>query len=177
MKASMVCALMVLLATASNAAAPTSSPLSAIPPDGFSFIGHWDCEGSFRTGQTHRAVFTGATILGDKWLELTEQDVQPKTGYLGKYLIGYDSQKTQLIEFDANNFGAAVYTSLEGWQSGVLTMTSAINQGPKARMVADRFLYTVASQDVFTVDWQTSKAIPLNWETSDHLSCKRQSKP
>jgi hypothetical protein len=50
-------------------------------------------------------------ILGGKWLELTEQDIEPATGSLVKYLIGYDSQQQPLVEFNANDFGAATYTS------------------------------------------------------------------
>ena len=82
-------------------------PLSPMPPNGFQFSG-----------------FTGDVILGDKWIELTEHDIEPATGYLAKYLIGNDPQQKRIVEFDANNFAAAVYSSEEGWQDHVLTMTS-----------------------------------------------------
>jgi hypothetical protein len=35
----------------------------------------------------------------------TEQNIQPATGYLAKYRIGYDQEP--LVEFDVNNCGAA----------------------------------------------------------------------
>jgi hypothetical protein len=145
--------------------------LSALP-ESFSFNGTWDCTGSFRNQKLHRATFTGAVILGGKWLELTEQDVEPATGYLAKYLIGYDSEQNHLVEFDANNFGAAIYTSADGWRNRVLTMTSPISGDAKAPYAANRFLYTVTDADTFIVDWQISKTASLNWTPADHLACK-----
>ncbi len=130
-----------------------------MPPDGFQFAGTWDCEGAFRNAKVHKATFTGTTILGGKWLELTEQDIQPATGYLAKYLIGYDPQQKHLVEFDANNFGAAVYSSEQGWQDHVLTKTSPVSEDVKAPYAANRFLYSSTGPDAFTVDWQISKPL------------------
>ena len=118
--------LLCLAASVSKTAAQEKKPLSAIP-EGFQFVGTWDCEGTFRNNKVHKAVFTGALILGNKWLELSDQDVEPATGYLAKYLIGHDSEQKHLVEFDANNFGAATYSSEEGWQNHVLAMTSPIS--------------------------------------------------
>lgn len=126
------------------------------------------------TGRVHRANFTGTVALAGKWLELTEQDVEPATGYVAQYLIGYDAQANQLVEFDANNFSAASYSSKEGWQHGVLTMTSAVATDSKAGYAANRFVYTVNGQDGFTVDWQISRNADLKWLPGDHLACKRQ---
>lgn len=165
--------LVCVLTSMPCAIAQEQKPLSAIP-DGFSITGTWDCEGIFRGTQIHKAVFTGAVILADKWLELTEQDVQPATGYTAKYLIGYDRHQKQLVEFDANNFGAAVYTSDDGWKNHVLAMTSPISQDPKAAFAANRFLYTITGPDTFTVDWQISQTANLSWTQSDHLACKRR---
>lgn len=150
-----------------------NSPLPVTPAEGFQFTGNWDCEGTFRTNQVHKSTYSGAVILGGKWLELTEQDTQPATGYLAKYLIGYDPQQKRLVEFDANNFGAATYLSEEGWQKGVLTMTTPISQDAKAPYVANRFVYSVLGKDSFSVDWQISRTVPLNWISGDHLVCKR----
>ena len=159
----------------SSAPAQEAKPLAALPPEGFQFTGTWDCEGAFRNAQVHKSTFTGAVVVGGKWLELAEQDIQPATGYLAKYLIGYDAQQKRLVEFDANNFSAATYTSDEnGWQNHVLTMTSPVSSDPKAAYAANRFLYTVAGQDTFTVDWQISKTATLNWVQADHLACKRR---
>ena len=82
------------------------------------------------------------------------------------------------MEFDANNFGAAVYTSDEGWHDGVLIMTSPVlhdTKAPdtKAPYVANRFLFSIHGPDNFTVDWQISKTAALDWTQSDHLACKR----
>lgn len=156
-----------------QAAAQDSKTLSAVPPTGFNFTGNWDCEGTFRNNQVHKSIYIGEAILGGKWLELSEQDTQPATGYLAKYLIGYDPQQKRLVEFDANNFGAATYSSEEGWQNGVLTMTSPISQDSKAPYAANRFVYSVTGMDSFTVDWQISRTATLNWVAADHLACKR----
>ncbi len=147
--------------------------LSAIPADGFSFTGAWDCKGTFRSGKPHRATMTASIILAGKWLEITEEDLEPATGYIAKYLIGFDAQRGQLTEFDANNLGAAVYTSLQGWQESVLTLSSPVTSDTKAPYAADRFLYTILSKNTFGVDWQVSRTANLNWVTADHLVCSR----
>ena len=170
------CHLLLLcsLACGCIALAQERKPLSAIPTNGFQFTGTWDCDGAFHNAKVHKAVFTGTLILGSKWLELTEQDVEPATGYLAKYLIGYDSQQKHLVEFDANNFGAATYTSEQGWQNDVLTMISPVSQDAKMPYAANRFLYSITGKDSFTVDWQVSKTADLNWTPADHLTCKRR---
>jgi hypothetical protein len=153
------------------APAQDPQPLSAFPPGNFHFDGAWNCAGAMGNGKTHKAVFTGAAILAGKWLELTERDVEPATGYLAKYLIGYDSQQKRLLEFDANNFGAATYSSPDGWVNGVLTMTSPVSDGAKS-YAANRFLYSIVAPDTFSVDWQIAKTAALNWIPGDHLVCK-----
>ena len=171
-----VCLTLLLLCSLVSvpiAAAQEKKPLPVIPV-GFQFTGTWDCEGTFRNSKVHKAVFTGSTVLSDKWLELTELDLQPATGYSAKYLIGYDTQQKRLVEFDANTFGAATYASEEGWQNHVLTMTSPISQEAGVPYAANRFLYSITDQDRFTVDWQISKTTVLNWVQSDHLACKRR---
>jgi hypothetical protein len=150
-----------------------TKPPAALPAHGFQFQGPWDCAGSFGNGKTHKSSFTGAVILGGKWLELTEQDIEPATGYQAKYLIGYDAQQNRLAEFDANNFGASTYSSAEGWQNGVLTMTSPVTQDAKAPYAANRFVYSITASDVFTVDWQIEKTAASNWVNADHLVCRR----
>jgi hypothetical protein len=157
------------------AGAQDAKPLSAFPLGDFQFQGSWDCAGAFGNGKTHKSIYTGSVILGGKWLELTEKDTQPATGYLAKYLIGYDSEQRRLVEFDANNFGAATYTSADGWQNGVLTMTSPVSENPKAPFATNRFVFSISAQDAFTVDWQIEKTAASNWVTSDHLACRRGS--
>ena len=107
---------------------------------------------------------------------MTEGDVEPATGYVAKYLIGYDAQARRLVEFDANNFGAATYTSDAGWQNGTLTMVSPVSNDIKAPYAANRFLYTVTAPDTFMIEWQVSKTIDLTWATADRLVCQRQKK-
>src|SRR5215469_12581169 len=149
--------------------------LDPSPAEGFQFTGTWNCEGKFRNSKVHKSVYTGAVILGGKWLELTEQDIEPATGYQAKYLIGYDPLQKQLLEFDANNFGAAVYSSGSGWQKKVLVMTSPISRDAGASYAANRFVYTITGNDSFTVDWQISQTSALKWIPADHLSCERKS--
>lgn len=165
-------ALLVVLLCPIFSFAQQPPAISAIPSD-FSFPGAFDCEGSFRNAQVHKATFTGAIVIGGKWLELTEQDTQPATGYLAKYLIGYDAQQQRLVEYDANNYSAAVYSSEEGWKNKTLTMISPIATDPRAPYAINRFLYTISGPDTFTVDWQVSKTAAPNWVQADHLACKR----
>ncbi len=169
MKLARLAALLVVLFSLRAAA---QQPLSAIPSDPVPRRGAWNCEGTFRSGKVHKAAFTTDITLGGKWMELTEQDVEPATGYLAKYLIGYSSSQKLLVEFDANNFGASVYTSAVGWVKGVLTMTSAPSTDGKAPYAADRFVYTLTTADKFTIDWQIERNAGAEWVTADHLACK-----
>ncbi len=148
-------------------------PLPVLP-EGFDFTGNWECGGAMSNHRVHSATFAGELILTEKWLELSEKDVEPATGYVAKYLIGDDAEHKRLIEFDANNFGAAVYSSMEGWQNHILTMTSSISENGKLPYIANRFVYSVSDSNTFIVDWQTSKTSSLDWVVSDHLLCKRQ---
>ena len=156
--------------------AQNTAPLSPLPSQDFQFSGSWDCEGSFRGGQVHKSSYAGAVVLDGKWLQLREQDIQPATHYVAEYLIGYDAQQKRLVEFDANNFGAAVYTSDQGWRDGVLTLSSPVSQDAKAPYAANRFVYSIHGADTFTVDWQISKTAALDWLQADHLVCKRSQK-
>jgi hypothetical protein len=149
-----------------------NKPISVFP-EGFDFRGNWICAGAFGNGKVHRSTFAGTVVLDGKWLELSETDVEPATGYVAKYLIGYDVQQKRLIEFDANNFGAATYSSNDGWFNNVLTMTSPITTQDSS-YAANRFLYTVEDANTFTVDWQISKTANLKWLPSDHLVCHRE---
>ncbi len=153
--------------------AQADQSVSPLPPGPFQFTGSWNCTGKFGSGKSHKADFSAAIVLDGKWLELTERDVEPATGYVAKYLIGYDSQQRRLVEFDANNFGAAVYTSEQGWQGNVLAMASSAAHNAQSSYAADRFLYSISGKDEFTVDWQISKSLNLNWVPADHLVCKR----
>jgi hypothetical protein len=167
-------ALVLALASALLGRGQATNAPSVLPPEGFNFTGNWDCVGSFRNSKLHKASFTGAIILDGKWLELTEKDVEPATGYVAKYLIGYDPQQKRFVEFDANNFGAATYSSAEGWQNRVLIMTSPIFDDGKSGYVANRFQYSISAAGTFNVDWQISKTAVLAWVTADHLACTHQ---
>jgi hypothetical protein len=169
----------VLLAGCALSIFPVSAQdrnaLNPFPADGFQFTGTWSCEGELGNNKVHKSIYTGAVILGGKWLELTEQDIEPATGYQAKYLIGYNPLQKQLVEFDANNFGAAVYSNDSGWQKEVLVMTSPISRDAGATYVANRFVYTITAKNSFTVDWQISRTSDLKWVPADHLSCERKS--
>jgi hypothetical protein len=166
--------LSVVVLCASSGQLRAQKPAPPPQPDDFSFAGSWDCEGIFRGGKVHQSKFVGMTILDGKWLELTEEDIVPATGYKAKYLIGYDSQQKRFVEFDANNFGAAVYTSEAGWVEHVLTMTSTVDSDPKAAYALNRFVYTTTGKYSFTVDWQISRnGSAPEWVGADHLVCKR----
>jgi hypothetical protein len=161
------------LASLSTGIAQEPMSLSVLPPNGFQFSGKWNCQGSFRGGKVHESAFAGDVILDGKWIELTEQDTVPATGYVAKYLIGYDPEQKRLVEFDANNFGAATYASNTGWRNQVLTMTSPLSSNPKASYVLNRFQYTIQGKDAFIVDWQISRTATPDWIPADHLVCKR----
>jgi hypothetical protein len=164
------CFLTVIFCSAASAQQPAA--LSVVPPS-FQFAGAWSCQGSFGSGKVHRSSYTGSIALGGKWLRLTEQDIEPATGYVAEYLIGYDPQQKKLVEFDANNFGAATYASDAGWSNGVLTMTSPVSQDSNAPWAANQFVYTLSGSDTFTVDWKISKSSALQWVQADHLTCRR----
>lgn len=172
MLSALLVATCVMPALAQDAKPQAAKPLAALPASGFQFQGQWDCAGAFANGKTHRSSFTGNVILAGKWLQLTEQDIEPATGYVAEYLIGYDGQQKRLVEFDANNFGAATYSSADGWVNGVLTMTSAVSDDPKAPYAANRFVYSATAADTFTVDWQIRKSSASNWMNADHLVCR-----
>jgi len=154
--------------------AQQSKSLFTAQPDSSELTGTWDCDGSFRSGKPHKSTFKGSMILANSWLELDEADVEPATGYVAKYLIGYDTQHKQILEFGANNFGAATYTSVEGWKDHVLTMTSPTSQEQGSPYAANRFLYSATDQNTFSADWQISRTVKLNWLPADHLVCKRR---
>jgi hypothetical protein len=141
---------------------------SATPPGGFTFNGTWDCKGSFvRTGKVHRSTYEGRSTSGDNWTELVETDIEPK-GYVGHYMLGYDANKKQIVEIDANNAGYAIYTS-PGWQdrSLILTGTETVSYSvPK-----NRFVFETTSADAFSVTWETNGG--SGWAASDRLNCQR----
>jgi hypothetical protein len=134
-----------------------ATTLSPLPPSEFQFTGTWNCQGAFRNNKVHRSTYTGAVILGGKWLELTERDTNPASGYVAKYLIGYDPQQKQLVEFDANSFGAGIYSSDTGWQKDMLVMMSPISRDKRLPYAANRFVYSITGSHLFTVDWQISQ--------------------
>jgi hypothetical protein len=164
---------LVMLTAVGAAQQVQTGPASAFPSGGFTFAGDWKCQGTFRGGKPHESTFTGKTVVGDNWIELSEVDTLPATGYVAKYLIGVDAEHHQLVEFDANNFGAATYSSRDGWVGNGLTMTSSVSDNPSASYAMNRFTYTVAGANSFTIDWQISKTAEPKWTTADHLECKR----
>ena len=144
---------------------PVASP--AAPPNGFTFDGKWACSGQFGNGKQHRSSYEGSSVLGGAWVQLKEVDIEP-AGYQGLYLIGYDKAKNQVIEFDANNFGGAVYTGT-GWQAGTLTLTSA---DPDPKALKNRFVFHIADAAHFSVSWEVNQA--GEWKAADHLDCSHE---
>jgi hypothetical protein len=143
--------------------------LSPFPFGDANFSGSWHCSGQFGNGRAHVSNYAAKSTLDAKWLELTETDVDPATGYDAIYLIGYDPAKGSLVEYDANTFATAVYTSSDGWKDGQLVMTSPLRTSGK--IVQDRFVYQATRAGTFTVDWQTKATADADWKTSDHLAC------
>jgi len=140
----------------------------ATPPGGFSFDGAWDCNGNFvRSGKAHRSKYVGRSVPGDAWTELVETDIEPE-GYVGRYLIGYDAIKKQVVELDANNAGYAIYTS-PGWQDRTLILTST--ETVSYSVPRNRFVFETKSADAFTVTWETNGG--SEWAAADRLSCRR----
>jgi hypothetical protein len=92
---------------------------------------------------------------------------------VARYLFGLDTEHNTLVEFDANNFGAAVYSSADGWVGAVLTMTSSVSTTPRSSYAINRFIYSILGPKTFTIDWQISKTAEPNWITADHLNCQR----
>lgn len=153
---------------------PLVEKLSALPSDVASVTGTWACRGTFRGGKPHESTYAAMPVLNGTWLELTEHDTVPATGYDAKYLIGYDADHKRLTEFDANTFSAATYTSLEGWRDGTLTMSSEPSMKAAAPYRLNRFRYSVPSPGTLMIDWEISKSADSpEWVTADHLVCSR----
>ena len=143
------------------------------PPNGFSFAGSWQCAGAFHgNGKRHVSRFEGRQVLGGSWTELVEEDIEP-AGYKGHYLIGWDKGRKAMLEFQASNFGGTSFTSVQGWQDGVLTMVSETPMPTGAPYVASRFVYRVTGKD-FSIDWEVQRTAGSAWTPADHLLCSRQ---
>jgi hypothetical protein len=164
-----VCYLILLAPTVAVASLSFAGDSPLASPDGFTFSGTWNCSGHFiRSGKVHRSTYEGKGMAGDAWIELIETDIEPK-GYVGHYLIGYDTGKKQIIELDANNAGYAIYTS-PGWHDRSLTLTSTGSgsySGP-----SNRFVFETKSADAFSVVWETNS--DSQWVASDQLNCQRE---
>jgi hypothetical protein len=163
------------LFAAGLACAQPSKSTPATPPAGFSFDGSWTCSGAFQSGRLHRSHFEGNTILAGTWTELTEQDIEPATGFLGKYLIGYDPLKRVVVEYLASNLEAVISTSDDGWKGSELTLTSEEMHFPSVPYERTRTTLRVIDAKTFSLDWQIAKsALNPKWVTGDHLTCKRE---
>ena len=88
--------LLFLPAWMSVALAQESKPLSVFPPEGFDFNGTWNCAGSFRNKAGPQSHFYRHVILGSKWLGTHRARCRTSTGYLAKYLIGYDPRQKRI---------------------------------------------------------------------------------
>lgn len=153
---------------------PLVEKSSALPLNIDSVTGTWICKGTFRGGRPHESTYAVSPVLNRTWLELTEHDTLPATGYDAKYLIGYDPDHRRLIEYDANTFGAATYTSVTGWTDGSLTMTSEPAPNTSLPYALNRFHYSVPAAGSLVIDWEISKyADTPVWITADHLMCSR----
>ena len=96
-----------------------------------------------------------------------ETDIEP-SGYVGHYLVGYDSGSKQIVEIDANNSGYAVYSS-SGWQEKSLTLT--MTDTASYKVPKNRFVYNVVAKDQFTMSWEIEK--DSAWSAADQLTCHR----
>jgi hypothetical protein len=101
---------------------------------------------------------------------LVETDIEP-AGYVGHYLIGYDSSKKLVVDLDTNISGYAIYSG-PGWQDRSLVLTST--DTASYSLPKNRFVFTTSSADAFSVDWQTDGR--SGWATADHLACRRAEK-
>ncbi|MBB2205271.1 hypothetical protein [Gluconacetobacter takamatsuzukensis] len=142
-----------------------------VPAEAARLVGSWQCSGRFHSGRVHRSLYTGSVILGGAWLQLGETDVEPATGYAALYLLGFDPQRRRDVLFDANNAGAAVYSSQDGWHDGSLVMTSD-DAGEGAPYRFNRFVYTLLAPSGFSVTWQVRKTPDAEWATGDELVCR-----
>jgi hypothetical protein len=157
--------------TLAHAQVPKLSP--ATPPPDFKFDGSWSCLGTFQGGKLHRSHYEGKTILAGTWTELTEQDIEPATGFVAQYLIGYDPLKKIVVEFAASNFEAGISSSEEGWKGNELTLTSEVMHYPSVPYEQTRSVFHLIDAKTFSMDWQIAKnAADPKWITGDHLTCK-----
>ncbi|GEB36658.1 hypothetical protein GLI01_06930 [Gluconacetobacter liquefaciens] len=142
-----------------------------VPIEAARLVGSWQCSGHFHSGRVHRSTYTGSVILDGAWLQLAETDIEPASGYTALYLLGFDAQRRRDIMFDANNAGAAVYASPEGWYAGVLVLSSD-DAGEGAPYRFNRFIYRLLEPSGFSVTWQVKKTPDAEWVTGDELACR-----
>ena len=164
-----------MILTLAYGAATSQQPSSALPPAPFHFDGKWLCDGAMGNGRSHQSSFQGTTVLKGTWIRLEEADIAPTTGYVAEYLIGWDASSKKVVEFDANNFSAANYSSDEGWKNNTLVLRSSVATDPKVPYVQNRFSFHIDKQDAFTMEWQVRRTADGEWKTADHLACSRTS--
>ena len=162
--------LAVLSSTLSYAA---DSP--AAPPKGLSFNGKWECSGNVQGDEkssSRRATYEGKLVSDGEWIELSYVDLDP-AGYAATFLIGWDSNKKELVTFLADNKGYATLTGT-GWQDKSLTLTRS---GPASfkgfssdKIPLTRVTFEFRSADLFTTTWYIMEGD--KWAKDDFLSCK-----
>jgi len=160
----------------STACSPAQdSPLFG--PGGFAFSGKWKCDGSFPANgkkYEHHALYEGRIVSGGKWIELTQKDTLPST-YDATMLIGYDTNKKEVVNYVADNQGWGVLTG-PGWQGHSLTLTmtgEASYPGFSAEkpLPVSRVTYQVKSADAFSLQWEVRQG--SEWRPDDTLDCVR----
>ena len=149
-----------------------SSAQPSLPagPNGFTFIGEWECKGQFLNGKPHESHYSAEQVLGDSWLQLSEKDINPP-GYLSQYFIRFDPEQKLYINEDLNNFGYARYTS-PGWQDAKLVFTSTEAHYAQP-LPENRFVYTVTGPKSFDVSWESRRDKNSDFKSSDTLHCQQ----
>jgi len=162
--------LFVVLCIVASAGTASCQSASADPPDGFSFVGDWNCDGTFAdTKMPHRFTYRGE-MYGDRWTQLTEVDIEPK-GYVAHYQLRANVSGIGVVFIDTNPAGYSILKGL-GWKAQKLTVTSEAVPQHSAVDSRYRFRYIIKDSQHFDVLRQNEKR--KAWETEYSVACSKQ---
>lgn len=156
---SIVLLTLTILSAAFSLAA--DSPLFG--PDGFAFIGKWNCDGHIPANGknlAHHVLYEGKMVSDGKWIEFSQKDIEP-AGYDADFLTGYDPVKKEIFAFVGDNRGYAMLAG-PGWQGRSLRLTMTGQASYKGFSIDNplpisRVTYEVKSADEFTVLWGSTR--------------------
>lgn len=123
------------------------------PPIGFSFDGTWTCGtgnsvASLKVATPDRS--RRAHLTSQHWTGLQES----QDWFHGRYLVGYDRDRSSFILIDLSDPAAMVYRT-DGWQGNGLILTQVSDGGEPVSTY--RVLFQIEDLQHFDVTWEESE--------------------